>query len=79
MSRTTPSAALTRPTLVDYLLLLAGVGLSLYLMDLSPFGVDATDNISDPGLRAAIPFLPRLLRLPEGVILLLPLFVAPCS
>jgi hypothetical protein len=77
MSRTTFPAAVLRPTLVDYLLLLAGAGLSLFLMDLSPFTVEANDNIGNPGLRAAIPFLPRLLRLPEGVILLLPLFVAP--
>ncbi len=77
MSHTTFSAAVVRPTLVDYLLLLAGAGLSLYLMDLSPFTVEANDSIGNPGLRAAIPFLPRLLRLPEGIILLLPLFVGP--
>jgi hypothetical protein len=77
MSRSSFSAAVMRATLVDYLLLLAGAGLSLYLMDLSPFAVEANENIGNPDLRAAIPFLPRLLRLPEGIILLLPLFVGP--
>jgi hypothetical protein len=77
MSRTTLSAAVMRPTVSDYLLLLAGAGLSLYLMDLSPFAVEANDNIGNPSLRVAITFLPRLLRLPEGIILLLPLFVGP--
>jgi hypothetical protein len=59
---------------IDYLLLLAGAGLSLYLIDLGPLSVEASGNITDPALKAGIEFLPRLLRLPEGVILLLPFF-----
>ncbi len=66
---------LLRPTVVDYLLFLAGAGLSLYLIELSPFTVEAIDTVNAPVLRTAVSFLPRLLRLPEGVILLLPLFL----
>jgi hypothetical protein len=76
MSRIVTSGPASRPTLIDYLLLLAGAGLSLALIKLSPFSVEPSDAVTQRALRAAIPLLPRLLRLPEGVILLLPLFFA---
>jgi hypothetical protein len=64
----------TRPYLLDYFLLLVGFGLSLYLIDLSPLAVQPADQITHPALRASVAFLPRLMRLPEGVILLFPVF-----
>jgi hypothetical protein len=74
MSRSATSGPVSRPTVLDYLLLLAGAGLSMYLIDLGPLKVDASDAVTDAALRAAVEFLPRLLRLPEGIILLLPFF-----
>jgi hypothetical protein len=65
----------SRPTVVDYLVLLAGAGLSIGLIKISPFNVEAANSISDTTVRGAVAFLPRLLRLPEGIILLLPLFL----
>jgi hypothetical protein len=59
---------------LDYLLLLAGAGLSVYLMQLGSFTVEASDAIGQIQLRAFIAFLPSLLRLSEGIILLLPVF-----
>jgi hypothetical protein len=67
----------TRPYLFDYFLLLSGFGLSLYLMDLNPWTVEAADVVSHDALRKAIEFLPRLMRLTEGVILFFPFFFLP--
>jgi hypothetical protein len=75
MSSTLIPGPAARPTVVDYLVLLAGAGLSFGLIKLSPFTVDATDNINQSILRYAVPYLPCLLRLPEGIVLLLPVFL----
>ena len=74
MSSTLLPGPVARPTVADYLVLLAGAGLSLGLIKLSPFTADAADSISQPILRHAVPYLTSLLRLPEGVVLLLPVF-----
>jgi hypothetical protein len=75
MSRSaTPSAPVLRPTVLDYLLLLAGAGLSLFLIELGPLPVEASSAIADPALKTAVGYLPHLLRLPEGITLLLPFF-----
>lgn len=67
----------TRPYLFDYWFLLAGFGLSLYLMDLNPMTVEPLDALSNPVWRAWVMFLPRLMRLPEGVVLFFPIFFLP--
>jgi hypothetical protein len=67
----------TRPYLLDYALLLGGFALSLYLMDLYRWTVVPEDYITDHALRSVIEFLPRLVRIPEGVILFFPLFFLP--
>jgi len=67
----------TRPYLLDYCLLLCGFALSLYLMDLHPWPVEAADFVPGRALHVAVEFLPRLTRLPEGVILLFPFFFLP--
>ncbi len=67
----------TRPYLFDYFFLLCGFALSLYLMELHRVIVEPADYITNPILRAWFAFLPHLLRLPEGVILLFPLFFLP--
>jgi hypothetical protein len=62
--------------MLDYWLLLLGCGLSLYLMRLGPLAAAADDSRTDPALRAFVARLPDLMRLPEGVFLLWPLFLA---
>jgi hypothetical protein len=64
----------SHPSLVDYLLLLSGVGLSLYLQRLSPMAAEAQDTSGPPPLQMIISFLPDLMRLPEGILLLWPIF-----
>jgi hypothetical protein len=64
----------TRPYLLDYFLLLVGFSLSLYLMDLSPLKVEPADHITHYALRSWVVFLPQLMRVPEGVLLLFPVF-----
>jgi hypothetical protein len=62
-----------RPSVVDYLLLLAGVALSLYLIEIAPLRVEATDTPAGTPARYVVEFLARPLRLTEGVVLLGPL------
>src|SRR5262245_35563500 len=76
MSRTTSPAPVSRPCFFDYLSLPAGVGLSLYWMQLAPIRAEPESASIDPRLASLIAFLPALMRLPEGVILLWPLFFA---
>jgi hypothetical protein len=66
----------SRPTLVDYYLLLLGCGLSLYLTRLGPMPAAAEESRTDPGLREFVALLPEAMRLPEGVLLLWPVFLA---
>jgi hypothetical protein len=73
LSKPTP----TRPYLLDYFLLLAGFALSLYFMDLYRWSVEPQDYITEYAWRSVIEFLPRLVRIPEGVILLFPFFFLP--
>ncbi len=72
-SKTPVSSSPSRPALVDYLFLLAGVSLSLYLMQLGLLGAATGDSASTstPGLLA---WLPGAMRVAEGVILLWPVF-----
>jgi hypothetical protein len=66
----------SRPTLADYCLLLLGCGLSLYLIRLGPMPAAAEESRTDPGLREVVALLPETMRLPEGVLLLWPVFLA---
>jgi hypothetical protein len=59
-----------RPSVVDYLFLLAGASLSLYLMQLSVLTAEAVAT-SAPAL---VHFLPAAMRISEGILLLWPLF-----
>jgi hypothetical protein len=59
---------------VDYLLLLGGCGLSLYLMDLKPLHTGPAEGVSGDFARSFAVFLARPLRLTEGIILLWPAF-----
>jgi hypothetical protein len=63
-----------RPTLVDFILLMGGVCFSLYLMDLAPTTAEAAESETSPEVRVVVAFLPRALRLGEGVFLLWPFF-----
>jgi hypothetical protein len=64
----------SRPCLLDVFLLLAGCSLSLYLIQLSPLVVEVSEPVASTQLRDFILFLPAVMRLPEGIILLWPLF-----
>jgi hypothetical protein len=59
----------SRPALVDYVFVLGGCGLSLYLMDLKPLRVSPAEGVESAFARYFVEFLPRPLRLTEGVIL----------
>jgi hypothetical protein len=62
-----------RPTVVDYLLLLAGASLSLYLIEVWPLQARAVEGALGT-LPGWVEFLPRPLRVSEGIVLLWPLF-----
>jgi len=75
-----PAAALPairppRPMLLDYLLILLGLAVSTYLTRIDPLPVEAREMAADPRLRTAVSYLPDVMRLPEGVLLLGPLFL----
>jgi hypothetical protein len=71
-SRPCPS----RPSLFDHLLVLAGAALSLYLMRLAPIRAEPARTLG-PRLAEVFAFLPDMMRLSEGVILLWPFFFLP--
>jgi len=65
----------SRPGVIDHLAILAGVALSLYLMHLAPLRAEPSNPL-DWRLEQVFRFLILLVRLPEGVLLLWPLFFA---
>jgi hypothetical protein len=69
-----PSPVVSRPTLFDFLLIVAGFGLSLFLGELESLRVIAAPGAPAAAATFVIPILPHLVRLPEGVILLWPIF-----
>src|SRR5690242_8412711 len=71
-SRVPTAAPASRPTLVDFLLLLTGCGLSLFLARLPLLREPAPRDFTLAAV--VVPVLPALLRLPEGLVLLWPLF-----
>jgi hypothetical protein len=77
MSRPDPSpAAVPRPTLFDFLLIVLGFGLSLFLMQADSLRVTPAPSAPPFAASYLVPLLPQLLRLTEGVILLWPVFFA---
>jgi hypothetical protein len=74
MSRASIVVTSSRPTLVDYIFLLVGGSLSLYLLSLSPLLVKPATNASSSALHTFIAFLPAAMRLPEGIVLMGPIF-----
>ena len=60
---------------MDYFLVLLGFALSIYLARIAPLPVEARDPAADPRLRTAVSYLSDFMRLPEGVLLLGPLFL----
>jgi hypothetical protein len=65
---------LSRPGPFDHLLILAGAALSIHLMRLAPIVATPSQPL-DPRLGEFFAFLPTLMRLPEGIILLWPVFL----
>src|SRR5262249_26022758 len=63
----------SRPGVIDHLAVLAGVALSLYLMHLAPLTAQPSNPL-DWRLEQVFRFLAPLIRLPEGVLLLWPVF-----
>jgi hypothetical protein len=72
MVRDKTAAPVSRPSVLDFLLLLAGGALSLYLVQVNPLAAVAREGAS--GTAALVAFLPLAMRLPEGIILCWPLF-----
>ena len=80
MPRTAPDpepiarpAPVSRPTLVDYLLILAGAALSAFATPYSGLHVEPQPD-APPFVLRSLPLLPALLLLPLGMVLLWPLF-----
>ena len=70
MSRApTAPAAPSRPTVVDYVFLLGGCTLSMYLLALSPIHVKPHGDNPSPVLHEFVAYLPATMRLPEGILL----------
>src|SRR5262249_32839181 len=65
----------SRPTLVDFLLIVSGVGLSLVLCQAEGLKVTPAPHAPPVAATHLVPILPLLVRLPEGVILLWPVFL----
>ncbi|HVS36315.1 MAG TPA: hypothetical protein VMS17_12160 [Gemmataceae bacterium] len=65
-----------RATFLDYLLILLGVALSVYLVRIGPLHVEAREAGADLRLRTVVTYLPEFMRLTEGVILIGPLLLA---
>ncbi|HEY7309437.1 MAG TPA: hypothetical protein VH643_08780 [Gemmataceae bacterium] len=74
MSKAPIAVAPSRPTLLDYVFLLAGGSLSLFLMSVSPLLVKPSHDNWPASLNEFIAFLPSAMRLPEGIVLMGPLF-----
>jgi hypothetical protein len=64
----------SRPTLVDYVFLMAGCSLSLYLPRLGSLGVELTTPLPSPLRYDLAALLPAVMRLPEGILLMAPVF-----
>jgi hypothetical protein len=64
----------SRPTLVDYVVLLIGCSLSLFLTSFSPLIVKPSHDNWPVILNEFIGFLPAAMRLPEGIVLVGPIF-----
>lgn len=73
MSRAPIIVPPSRPTLVDYVFLMVGAALSLVLLAIAPLHVQATQDSSSL-LHEWIAFLPGVMRLPEGITLVGPVF-----
>jgi hypothetical protein len=65
----------SRPGLFDHVAILAGAALSLYLMRIAPLRAVSTNTL-DPRLDQVFRFLILFVRLPEGIVLLWPVFFA---
>lgn len=75
MSTVTPGARPSRPILIDFFFLTAGFALSLILFQIPLLRVDPSGGEALPEwLRTLLPRLPEMIRLPEGVLLLWPVF-----
>jgi hypothetical protein len=77
MSRASPvSWPVSRPTGIDYLLILVGCSLSLFLQSLSGPNVQPRAEAPAAVREYLLPLLPSMLALPQGIILLWPVFYA---
>jgi hypothetical protein len=75
MSRADPAVTVSRPTLFDFLLVVAGFALSVFLFQLPSLRVTPAPGAPAAAATHLVPVLPQLVRLPEGVILFWPLFL----
>jgi hypothetical protein len=77
MSRGPATAGpVSHPTGLDYLLILTGFALSLFLQQISRLEVSLGADAPNWAIPTVIPLLPTFLILPQGVLLLWPIFYA---
>jgi hypothetical protein len=74
MSRVPIVVPPSRPTLVDYVFLMVGSTLSLILFLISPSPVHLTRDNGTTFVQEFFVFLPGVMRLPEGILLMGPVF-----
>src|SRR5262249_31111013 len=75
MSTAPVAAGPPRPSVVDFFFLTAGFGASLVLLRIPLLRVDPSGGAALPTwAHSLLPLLPALMRLPEGVLLLWPVF-----
>jgi hypothetical protein len=71
----TASSVPSRPTTFDFLVVVCGFALSQFLFEIKSLKVIAAPNAPAIAANYLVPILPQLVRLPEGVILLWPIFL----
>src|SRR4051812_33593155 len=74
MSATPTYIPSSRPTLVDYLLVLLGCSLSFFLVRQTPYEVTPREGLAPP-LADFVRSLGDIMRLSEGIVLLWPAFL----
>jgi hypothetical protein len=74
MSRAPATPDVSRPHLLDYLLILAGSSLSLLLAHLAPIKVQANDSVTGVLMRDLVEAQGQVLCLSDGIVLLWPFF-----
>lgn len=74
MSQRPASTEVSRPHLLDYLMILAGCSLSVVLIHLAPIQVRSNDSVTSSMMRDLVDALGQMMCLSDGIVLLWPFF-----